>query len=85
MVLINEGASARTVAVRVPAAAATAALDRLEAPSLTALGHVTLGGQTFGAATASVCRGPTSMPVAATVNGYVVRVPAASAAMLTIS
>jgi glycosyl hydrolase family 79 len=84
VVLINEGSSARTVAVRLPAAAATAALERLEAPSLTALGHVTLGGQTFGAATGLLVGPRHTQAVTATANGYVVEVPAASAAMLTI-
>jgi hypothetical protein len=88
VVLINEGNGARTVAVRLPAVAASGAmpgtLERLEAPGITALGRVTLGGQTFGATTGLLVGNRESEPVAATTNGYVVRVPAASAAMLTV-
>jgi hypothetical protein len=88
VVLINEGTRTRVVAVRVPGAAGVAAgtgtLERLEAPSITALGHVTLAGQTFGAATGLPVGASETTSVAPARSGYVFRVPAASAAMLTV-
>ena len=59
IVLINQSARARVVAVRPPSRQRTAAasaprpaeLERLDAPSIRAHKGITLGGQTFGEAT----------------------------------
>jgi hypothetical protein len=87
LVLINEGAHAQRLAVRVPAAAAmaTGTLERLEAPSLRAEGHVTLGGQAFGATTGLPAGPLRTSTVSPAGNRYMVRVPGASAAMLTLA
>ncbi len=88
--VINEGTRARTVAVRPPArpgapATATATLERLEAPSLTASSRITLAGQTFGAGTGLPVGRRRAWSLTPTGGRYVFRVPAASAAMLTIA
>jgi len=96
--LINEyTAQARTVAVRIPGVRATGTLERLQAPGLSARTGVTLGGQTFGTdkaaapdggalTTTGVLAGRSSVTrVSKTSRGYVVRMPAASAALLTLS
>lgn len=87
VVLINVSSSAsHVVRVDVPGAAGPASLQRLTAPGLTATGRVTLGGRRFahfshtgvlGAARHAVVR-PTR-------GGYVLRLPAASAAVVSIS
>jgi hypothetical protein len=58
----------------------------LRAPSVHATGGVTLGGQTFGAETATgVLAGPATHPTVTPTGGaYAITVPAASATMLTI-
>ncbi len=88
VVLINEYTTqSRTVAVRVPGAVGTAVLERLLAPSISARTGVTLGGKTFGTATATGTLAGRSMAaiVRKTSRGYVVTLPRASAAMLTIA
>ena len=86
VVVINESSHARVVAVRRPAGTAAGTLERLEASSLAARRGVTLGGQSFGASTATgLLAGPVrtgTVPPGA--RGYVFRVPAGSAAMLTL-
>lgn len=84
VVLINEGTRARTLAVRVPGASAAGTLERLDAPSLRAQGDVTLAGQHFSATTGLPAGRLRSPAVTRSREGYVVRVPAASAAMLTV-
>jgi hypothetical protein len=85
LVLINEGASARVLAVRAPAAAGTTGtLERLEAPSITATGRVTISGQTFDAATGLAAGRRRVGVVRPRAGRYELRVPAASAALLTI-
>jgi Glycosyl hydrolase family 79 C-terminal beta domain len=84
--LINEGTRTRVIAVRAPAGvgAATGRLERLQAPSITATGRVTLAGQRFGAAS-GLPVGRRRTAVVAPRNGrYTIRVPAASAALLTV-
>jgi Glycosyl hydrolase family 79 C-terminal beta domain len=67
-----------------PAVRGTAVLERLEAPRLSSRTGVTLGGQSFG--TAGTLSGrPTGASVKKTSRGFVVKLPAASAAMLTIA
>ncbi|MGA2928825.1 MAG: glycosyl hydrolase family 79 C-terminal domain-containing protein [Solirubrobacteraceae bacterium] len=89
VVAINDGARARTVAVRPTAssAAATGTLERLQAPGLGARSGVTLGGQSFGTQTSTgLLTGRHSAQAVAPRSGeYVFRVPAASAALLTIA
>jgi hypothetical protein len=87
VVLINDNtAASRTVTVRDPALTGLAALSRLGAPSAKANQGVTLGGQSFGSATSTGLLAGTSTLVAVKPlgGGYVVTVPAASAALLTI-
>jgi len=86
VVVINDGSRARTVALRTPVVAGAAALERLQARSLTARSGVTLGGQSFGAQTATglLAGVPSPLAVAPAGHDYVFRVPAASATMLTV-
>ncbi len=68
------------------AEALTGTVERLQAPSLSARAGVTLGGQSFGASTTTgLLSGPrTTFTIAGTTGGYVLRVPPASAALLTL-
>jgi hypothetical protein len=87
VVLINDSlTTVAMVLVRAPASAAPAALERLRAPSAYATGRVTLGGQSFGSETGTgMLGGAPRTPLLRPVRGaYRVRVPAASAAMVTI-
>jgi len=90
VVLVNESTtgSAR-VFVRAPhglLGSRPAQLERLSAPSVAATGHITLGGRSFGAATSTgVLAPPVADPVRARGGTYNVTVPAASAALLTIT
>ena len=88
VVLINDSlTSASTVLVRPPAPAGSAQLERLEAPSAYATGEVSLGGQSFGSesptGTLAGQRHPPSVRLER--GSYRVKLPPASAAMLTIS
>jgi hypothetical protein len=93
VVLINDSGQARDVAVRVPAAAggagagAPAALERLQAPNVHAHTGITLGGQSFGTLTGTgLLAGTASADSVAPPDGaYRVRLPATSAAMLTLA
>ncbi len=87
VLLINDDTShAHTLAVRVPGARGAATLERLEAPSVHATSGVTLGGQTFGAETTTgVLPAGTVTALAARSGDYDVRMPAASAALLTVA
>jgi len=87
IVLINDSiAHAETVAVRVPGKAATATLERLRAPSVGSTGGVTLGGRSFRTdTTTGLPRGRSqTTKLTAVAGAYVVRVPATSAAMITV-
>jgi hypothetical protein len=87
VVLINKDAThGRTVALQIPGASGPALLARLRGPGLAAKHGVSFGGQSFGQTSTGVLAGK---PSAATItpNGsrYVVPLPAASAAVLTIA
>ncbi len=88
VVLINESTTqSRTVAVRVPGSGGPGTLERLLAGSISSRTGVTLGGRTFGTATTTgtLAGRSTVTRVSRTGRGYVVTLPRASAAMLTIS
>jgi Glycosyl hydrolase family 79 C-terminal beta domain len=88
VVLINDSiAHAETVAVRVPGKAGTATLERLRAPSVGSTTRVTLGGRSFGTGTTTgLPRGRLqTTKLTAVAGAYVVRVPATSAAMITVN
>jgi hypothetical protein len=88
VVLINDDtARAHTITVQLPPLAGPAALERLQAPSAAATTGVTISGQSFGSETTTGNLTGTSTlalakPTAA--NQYVITVPAASAALLTV-
>jgi hypothetical protein len=87
VVLINDDtAQSRTIAVRIPGAAGAATLERLRAPGISARTGVTLGGQSFGSATTTgLLSGRSDVVSVEPANGvYVVKLPQASAAMLTL-
>jgi len=87
VVLINDDTSrSHLVAVRVAGARGGATIERLQAPSAHATDGVTLGGQSFGPATdTGLLSGPQhASAVAAAAGRYVVRLPAAGAALLTL-
>jgi hypothetical protein len=87
VVLINDNLHrARWVFVRAPTSAARVQLERLQAPSAYALSGITLDGQSFGRATLTGgLAGPRQVSLLrARGRGYLVRVPAASAALLTL-
>lgn len=85
IVLINEGTQARVVVVRAPYPAPLAGYEAMRAPGLRARGNVTLGGASFGAVTVTGrLRAPARIVVRSSRGGYVLRLPAASAVMLTV-
>jgi Glycosyl hydrolase family 79 C-terminal beta domain len=85
VVLINDyTAQSRTVDVRIAGAHGAATLERLRAPGVHALTGVTIGGQSLAADT-GLLTGPSGIvSVNATHGAYAVRLPPASAAMLTL-
>jgi hypothetical protein len=93
VVLINDSLTEpSSVLVRAPSPTATAQLEQLLAPSVSATSGITLGGQSFGASTttgtlagsaAAITLAPSSY--IGTAPAYAVTLPAASAAMLTIA
>jgi hypothetical protein len=88
VVLINDDAAhAKRLAVAVLGASGAASLERLEAPSVHATRGVTLGRRSFGAPTTTgVLRGPShTVALRPRAGDYEVQMPAASAAMLTLS
>jgi Glycosyl hydrolase family 79 C-terminal beta domain len=87
VVLINKDlARARLVALRVPGSTGAASLERLQAPSALASTGVTLGGQSLGSQTdTGTLPGPSpSESVSPDRGEYVVSLPAASAALLSL-
>jgi hypothetical protein len=87
VVVINKRLSRpQFLRLRIAGALGPAEVEQLRAPSIHATGGVTLGGQTFGAQTATgVLAGPAAHPTVTPTSGaYPVTVPAASATMLTI-
>jgi Glycosyl hydrolase family 79 C-terminal beta domain len=87
VVLINDDTTdAHTLAVQVRGARGGATVERLAAPSVHATTGVTLGGQSFGAVTTTGLLPPSVPDVLDPRAGdYDVRLPAASAAMLTLA
>ena len=88
VVLINDyTAQSRTVAVHIAGTQGAATLERLRAPGLTARTGVTLGGQGLGTATRTGLLSGRSgvVSVKPSGGGYVVRLPPASAALLTLA
>jgi hypothetical protein len=86
VVVINKRlGGAQTVQLRIAGASGTASVEQLRAPNVHATSGVTLGGQTFGAATSTGLLGGTPAGLTAAPSGgiYSVRVPAASASMLS--
>ena len=87
VVLINKSArSARRAELRAPARASTGIVQLLRAPGLAARNGVTLGGQSFAAATTTGTLSGTSTATAIRSSGqwFSVDLPPASAALLTI-
>lgn len=87
VVLINDASRPQTIRFRAPRAlGSTAMLERLRAPTATALTGITLGGQSFGTQTSTgQLAGPINTPTVAAQGGvYTVGIPAASAALLTL-
>jgi hypothetical protein len=74
------------VGLRITSARGVADVEQLRAPSVHATGQVTLGGQTFGAATSTGLLAGTAdeRTVSRASGAYTLRVPAASATMLTL-
>ncbi len=88
VVLINTSTTrSQTVTVKAPSAAGSAVLERLIAPNATARTGISLGGQSFGSQTATglLAGNPQAASVARIAGSYRLRLPPASAAMLTIS
>ena len=87
VVLIDTRPRGRVLAVRVRGGGASATVERLLAPSLRARTGVTIGGKSFSAAsTGAVPAGPDGIEhVARSRGAYRVRIPGASAALLTIA
>jgi hypothetical protein len=86
VVAINDGAAARTVAVRLGATAGNGTLEQLKAPRVTSQRGVTLGGQSFGSSTTTgLLAGAARTRAIPSAGGqYTFRVPGGSAALLTI-
>jgi len=85
VVLINESAQTRVVHIRARGASGTGTLEYLAAPSLKARSGVTLAGQSFGTTTTGLPTGaPKTYEVTQSRGGYAIRIPGASAAMLTV-
>jgi Glycosyl hydrolase family 79 C-terminal beta domain len=87
VVVINKRlAGSQFLRLRIAGAHGAAAVEQLRAPSVRSTGGVTIGGQTFGAETATgVLAGPANhRTVTLSGGGYPITVPAASATMLTI-
>jgi hypothetical protein len=73
------------VALQVPGHTGTGSLERLQAPSAAASTAVRLGGQSFGRLTGTgVLPAPRQLPLRPVGGRYVVRLPAASAALLAL-
>jgi hypothetical protein len=87
IVLMNDSATrAVTVAVRPPTPAGAGTLERLRAPGLRAMTDVSLAGQSFGASTATgeLARAPRTTTLQPIQRRYVVELPPASAALITL-
>jgi hypothetical protein len=87
IVLINDySRNNETVVLRVAGVAGSATVARLIAPSLHALGGVSLGGQSFGASTSTGILPPANTTaITSDAGSYRVTVPSGSAALVTLS
>lgn len=88
LVLINDDVwHSHVVTVRLPERAATISLERLTAPSAWARRGVALGGQSFGARsrTGKLAGAPVAGGITPGPGGYLVTLPSASAAMVTVT
>jgi hypothetical protein len=82
--LINKDTHPHRVELQLPPSPLPAQVEWLRAPSASATGGVTLGGQSFGAETGTgVLGSPHGQPVAQLFGSYSVELPPASAAVLT--
>jgi hypothetical protein len=87
LVINDDTTHQRTVALRVPGTSVTGTLERLLAPGVRSTTGVTLGGQSFSRQTSSglLAGSPHDETLLATLPGnYTIRLPAASAALLTL-
>jgi hypothetical protein len=85
VVLINDSLHQRAVVLREPVPARWAAYEALRAPGLGATHGISLGGADFGAATETgILPGPRRIFVRGRQGVYALRLPAASAIMLTV-
>jgi hypothetical protein len=87
VVLINMASSGSVnVDVRIGSGTSSGTVERLLAPNLAATGHVSLGGQSFstGTSTGLLTGAPQTSTVIPSSRGYPVKLPAASAAILTL-
>jgi hypothetical protein len=86
VLLINDSLTSSAAAVvRTPVAPGPASLERLRAASAYATSGLTLGGRTFGAATATgVLAPPVAQSVTPRAGSYSATLPAGSAALLTL-
>jgi hypothetical protein len=86
VVVTNRRSSAQNVGIRIPAAHGPATVERLQAPGLGATSGVTLGGQSFGAATTTglLSGASSNSTVEPSGDDYVITLPGTSAVMLTI-
>lgn len=81
--LINKDSHPHQVELQLPPSSAPAELEWLRAPSVSATGGVTLGGQSFGAETSTgALAAPHLQPVAQLFGSYSIDLPPASAALL---
>jgi hypothetical protein len=87
VVLINEGFRPRYVTLRGPSLAGAATLQQLRAPRLRSQLGVSFGGQSFGPSsdTGTLSGTPQLLSVSSQRGYYVVRVPSASAAMISFA
>jgi hypothetical protein len=88
VVVINKSTSRpRPVTIKAPAAATTATMELMRAPSITAKTGITIGGQGFGAQTSTgELAGTAQIPTLKQVrHAYRFKLPPASAALVTIS
>ncbi len=86
VVMINKATgSARTVRLQTPSNASVGTLERLQAPNVHATSDTTLGGQRLGSETGALVGDAHDASVKPSGGRYVVTLPPASAAMLTLS
>jgi hypothetical protein len=87
VLVINTGATARTVTLAVGDETVPGSLERLVAPGLSATEGITLGGQSFdgGTTTGRLAGASQEQTVAPSHGRYTVTLPGASAALLTIA